>query len=283
MFADDTNLFFSGDSITNLETTVNTELEKINTWFKLNKLSLNVKKTNYILFTSKCKSNLSALEIKIDNTLIGEVRSTKFLGVIINQTLTWNDHIRAVQQKINKNSGIIRKISKSLPQSVLVNLYHTLVEPYLTYCNIVWGINRTTILDKLFISQKKIIRIITLSKYNAHTKPLFAKLSVFTVYQLNDFQVACFVYRCIHNILPNKFCAMFHANNLVHSYNTRNCLKLHTESCRLSTRLFTVRIYGVKLWNSLSDNLCNCDSFISFKRNLKIFFYRRFEYLIILL
>ena len=247
MFADDTNLFFSDKSITNLETTVNTELEKINTWFKLNKLSLNVKKTNYILFTSKCKSNLKALEIKIEDTLIGEVCSTKFLGVIINQTLTWNDHIRAVQQKVNKNSGIIRKISKSLPQSVLVNLYHTLVEPYLTYCNIVWGINRTTLLDKLFISQKKIIRIITLSKYNAHTKPLFARLSVLTVYQLNDFQVACFVYRCIHNILPSKFRAMFHANNSVYSYNTRNCLNLHIESCRLSIWLSTITVYQV-LW-----------------------------------
>jgi len=220
MFADDTNLFFSDKSLTNLEITVNTELEKINIWFKLNKLSLNVKKTKYILFSSKGKSNHSSLAIKIENSLIEEVHNTKFLGVIINQTLTWNDHIRVVQQKINKNSGIIRKISKSLPHSVLINLYHTLVEPYLAYCNIVWGISRTTFLEKLFISQKKIIRIITLSKYNTHTKPLFARLSLLTVYQLNDFQVACFVYRCVHNILPSKFCSMFCTNDSVHSYIT---------------------------------------------------------------
>ena len=176
-----------------------------------------------------------------------------------------------LSKKIHKNSGIIRRLSKSLPQSTLLSLYHTLIEPYLAYCNIVWGINRTTTLDKLFTSQKKIIRLITLSKYNAHTKPLFSRLPLLTVYQLNDFQVACFVYRCIHNLLPKRFYAMFQINNSIRCHNTRNCFKLHSEYCRLSLRLFTVRIYGVILWNSLSDNICNCVSLASFKRNLKTF------------
>lgn len=273
MFADDTNLFFSGRKISNLVSTVNSELDKINTWFKLNKLSLNVKKTNFIMFASKrnssINSSLNTLEIKIDNSKIEQVHSSKFLGVIINQTLSWNDHIHVIQQKIHKNSGIIRRLSKSLPQSVLLCLYHSLIEPYLGYCNIVWGMNRSTSLDKLFISQKKIVRIITFSKLNTHTKPLFSRLSLLTIYQLNVFQVACFVYCCIHNLLPQQFCSMFQANNSIHYHNTRNSIKLHSISCRLSLRLFTIRIYGVSIWNSLSDNVCNCVSLASFKRNLK--------------
>lgn len=273
MFADDTNLFFSGRKISNLVSTVNSELDKINTWFKLNKLSLNVKKTNFIMFASKrnssINSSLNTLEIKIDNSKIEQVHSSKFLGVIINQTLSWNDHIHVIQQKIHKNSGIIRRLSKSLPQSVLLCLYHSLIEPYLGYCNIVWGMNRSTSLDKLFISQKKIVRIITFSKLNTHTKPLFSRLSLLTIYQLNVFQVACFVYCCIHNLLPQRFSSMFQANNSIHYHNTRNSIKLHSISCRLSLRLFTIRIYGVSIWNSLSDNVCNCVSLASFKRNLK--------------
>jgi len=275
MFADDTNLFFSDCNLTNLVNMANDELDKISLWFKLNKLSLNVKKTNFILFRSHNSPhhlNIDLnIDIKIDNMKIEQVHSTKFLGVIINQTLSWKEHIYLIKQKINKNVGIIRKISKSVPQSVLLSLYHTLIHPYLAYCNIVWAIDRTTFLDKLFVSQKKAIRLIANSKFNSHTAPLFLKLSILTIYQLNDLQVGCFVYRCTRNTLPNKFCSMFNMNSSIHSHQTRQCSKLHHEHCRLHVRSKTIRNYGVLLWNSLTDDICYVNSFASFKCKLKYF------------
>ena len=76
-------------------------------------------------------------------------------------------------------------------------------------------------LDKLFISQKKAIRLITNSNYNAHTHPLFSKLSILTVFQSNDLQIGGFEYQCINNSLLIKFCTMFKKNASVHLYNTR--------------------------------------------------------------
>jgi len=152
MFADDTNLFFSDFNLSNLVKTANCELDKIFYWFKLNKLSLNIKKTNFILFIL----HVEDIVINIDNIKIEQAVNTKFLGVIINQALSWNEHIQTIKNKINKNIGIIRKIKQSVPQSVLIMLYNTVIHPYLSYCDIVWALHRTTFLDSLnYLSLKK--------------------------------------------------------------------------------------------------------------------------------
>ena len=116
---------------------------------------------------------------------------------------------------------------------------------------------------------KKAIRVITNSKYNAHTKPLFQQLSILPLDRLNDFQVVCFVYRCVNNVLPMKFCSMFKTNSSVHSYNTRHCSELRHEYHRLNLRINTIRTYGVKLWNSLADELIKINSICVFKRQFK--------------
>ena len=138
-----------------MELITNTELSKIAEWLRLNKLSLNIKKTNYILFGNKSGSNRTAPRILIDNNQIERVYQTKFLGVIINQSLNWSDHINTIKQKVTKNLGIILKIRKHLPDTVLRSLYFSLIHPYYEYCNIVWAIHHTNALNQLFITQKR--------------------------------------------------------------------------------------------------------------------------------
>ena len=94
IFADDTNIFHSSDNIEILETTINQELKKLATWFKANKLSLNIDKTSFILFSKK--RIRKSINIIIDNKAINEVHETKFLGVIIDKNLTWTTHIECV-------------------------------------------------------------------------------------------------------------------------------------------------------------------------------------------
>jgi len=155
MFADDTNLFFSGNDIDPLAKLVNLELEKITDWFKANKLFLNIKKTHFILFRTKNKKIVSIVSIKINKIAINQETLTKFLCIIINQSLSWNDHISIVKQKVSKGIGIIKHIRKNLPQSVLLTLYFSLVHPYFEYCNIVLGICRSAVFNSLFLLQKK--------------------------------------------------------------------------------------------------------------------------------
>ena len=117
-----------------------------------NKLSLNVRKTNYILFTSNLR--YGNLVIKIDDIIIENIEKTKFVGVIINSKLKWNDHIQTISNKISKNVGIIFRTRNNLNRNTLLMLYHSMIQPYLDYCNIVWAVGGSY-LDHLFKKQKK--------------------------------------------------------------------------------------------------------------------------------
>ena len=88
MFADDTNIFLCNDSLKGLECLANNELTKFANLFKLNKLSFDIKKTNYILFHSKQKEIKVNFKIKIDNVETDKVSKTKFLGITVNENIT---------------------------------------------------------------------------------------------------------------------------------------------------------------------------------------------------
>ena len=107
---------------------------------------------------------LTQIKLTIDNITIEQTDKTTFLGIIINQNLTWTDHFSLLNNNINKNIGVIRQIHKNLPLYTLKMLYYALINPFFDYCNIVWGIERNLHLENLFKLQKKAVRVITWSK-----------------------------------------------------------------------------------------------------------------------
>ena len=93
IFADDTNILFSHEDPVQLEKLINTELKEISNWFKLNKLSLNIDKTNFMIFKNKYNNKpMTDFRIEIDNKYIEQVDTTKFLGILIDNILTWKAH-----------------------------------------------------------------------------------------------------------------------------------------------------------------------------------------------
>jgi len=269
LFADDTNLFLQDTSLTVLETKVNLELEKISAWFKVNKLSLNLKNTHYIFFTKKPKRQDNIINIKIDNVPLQRVQKTRFLGVVINEKLSWSDHIDTISGKISKGLGILNRLKHYIPSRILVNLYYTLIHPYLDYCNIIWGMGENTFIAKLFILQKKAMRIITNSPWRTHAMPIFNKLRVLTIYEINKLQTACFMFKVNKKLLPSYFNNMFATNSSVHGYSTRQSSDLHMTYCRTKTRQLSIAIYGPKIWNNLDVKLKSCGTPQIFKRKLK--------------
>src|SRR5688572_30251381 len=182
MFADDTNVFLSNKSIEVLVNTMNAELKLVGEWFKVNKLSLNLAKTNFILFfCSKRKIELNLdcnMTITIANQSITRVSSSKFLGVHIDEQLTWKEHITDISKKISKNIGIISRVRHLLPRYILVNLYYSLIYPYMSYCNLTWASTYRTRLTMLTTLQKRVIRIICNVPYRASTKRLFLNMKI---------------------------------------------------------------------------------------------------------
>ena len=130
LFADDTNILYSDENILNLTRVVNRELDKLYTWFTVNKRSLNVSKTNYIIF-GNCKLNCD-LDIRIHNNQIARVNNKKFLGVLIDEKLDWKKHIICVKTNLSRIIGVMYRASQVLETKSLFTLYYSLFLPILT-------------------------------------------------------------------------------------------------------------------------------------------------------
>ena len=153
IYADDTTLSATlstfGDNSSKTDG-INSELSKIMTWLKLNRLSLNISKTKAMMFHMPQKV-VEAPELKLDGTIIEYVNEFNFLGICIDKHLTWKSHINYITNKLNKTNAILCKLKNILPQNILITIYNTLFLPYLNYGNILWNAN----FEKLYKLQKK--------------------------------------------------------------------------------------------------------------------------------
>ena len=258
LYADDTNIFYCSDNIQQLCDTVNEELLGVVQWFKSNRLSVNSKKTNFVLFGSNQKTRkLQNVEIFLDNIKITRTETAKFLGVVIDENLTWKNHINYIENKIAKNVGIIKRVRYLLSEKTLNTLYNTLVLPYINYCNIIWANNKPTRLQPLLLLQKRCMRVITNSPYNSHSSPLFAKLNQLTITDINKVLIATFMFRYHSHCLPNIFVNYFCTNSSVHGHFTRSSKKLHISYARTDLMKLQLRTCDPKLWNSIDPAIIN--------------------------
>ena len=167
---------------------MNEELTEIALWLKANKLSLNIKKTNYILSKNRGVTK-KYMCLKIDNEAVTQVKKTKFLGVIIDCNLTWKEHISYISGKIAKGVGILIKARKYLNKTTLMKLYYTFVYPYLIFCNHVWGSTYISYFDKIVSLQKKAVRIIAGIKPRCDVMGAFHQLRILPCLRINKYLI----------------------------------------------------------------------------------------------
>ena len=271
LFADDTNCFITGRDLPLLMSKINIDLSNISTWLKSNRLSLNVDKTHFILFKPKKKKISDTIDIRIDNKLISEVSQCKFLGVIIDNKLSWEHHVLYIKKKISKVIGILYKSRDVLCHSQLLSLYKTLLEPYIFYCNIIWSGSCTYVLSPLIKVQKQAIRCICFLKRNASTQSFFKKLNVFNLSQLRIYCIDLFMFKYYHNMLPKIFDNFFIKNSSVHAFNTRQSNLFHVPIFKSNLSKSFIRYFGVLCWNNVIRNV-KVDSKVSpFKKALRSF------------
>jgi len=150
-------------------------------------------------------------------------------------------------------------------------LYHSLIQPYLTYCNLIWASTYCNRLVCLTTLQKRIMRIICNVPYGAHTSNLFISLGILPFATMNKFHVGVFMHRLHTNTLPGNFSRWFRKNLDIHSHHTRSLNKYHQISSHTTIRQHSIRIYGPILWNTLPADLTNTQSLYQFKNKLKIY------------
>ena len=169
LFADDTSIFYSHNCLKTLNKIIQQELDRVSIWLNVNKLSINTTKTKFICFKTKKKRHNHRIEISINDQNIEQVNQTTFLGVIIDENVTWHSHLNLIYKKIMKSTAVISKIRHFTNLNTRKLLYYSLVYPYLTYGNLIWGNTYKKRIQKLINIQKKIIRLITFKSYTEHT------------------------------------------------------------------------------------------------------------------
>ncbi len=206
---------------------------------KANKLSVNITKTNYVIFKSRNKKFYTDIPLKFDGNLISQKKTVKFLGVCIDENLRWKSHINHVYKKISKSIGIIFRSRFYLCNKTKISLYYTSIYPYLIYCNTVLSSTYKTNLNRIFLLQKRIVRILTNSEFRAHTAPLFRELKLLDIYNLNPFYIAKFMFSYHNHLLPPSFQNLFVASHQIHSYNTRNASSYRPHACKSNVKQVT--------------------------------------------
>ena len=248
---------------------MNEEMVKVVDWLQINRLSLNLNKTHFILFQRKRIRVSMSVDVIIDNVKIDMVEGTKFLGVIIDQNLSFQGHINYIKGKVARGIGILYKSQAYFSFETMRVLYNAFIFPYFTYCIEVWGNTYKSYLEPLVKLQKHAIRTIVGARKCAHTALLFINLKLLNTKEIYIYCVQLFMYKYHHNILPSIFSDFFVRNNTVHEYDTSQQNLFHVPLIFTKPLSRTVRVSGVTLYYHFNNVLCLRVSYVTYKGILK--------------
>ena len=202
LFADDANLFYENRNLIALATNVNIELQKVHTWLCANRVSLHVDKSKYVIFHPvQKKISLNDAHLMINDKILKNDSFIKYLGVYIDSHLNQKIHIDYVSKKIKRSIGLLSKLQYFVSRKVLNNLYYALLYPFFIYGLVTWGNTYETTIPPLFILQKKLVRIMTFSKFDDYSSPLFKSLRIVKLFDLVSIQTVIFMYKFYHSLL----------------------------------------------------------------------------------
>jgi hypothetical protein len=213
---------------------------------------LNHDKTQNIVFTLKNKSCFSS---KL------ETKEVKYLGMVLDSQLNWAPHVDLVTRRASRVLFLLKKLHNVVPLQYVITSYFAFFQSIIRYGLIFYG-NSATVKNILLI-QKKVVRHLTRSAWDAHCRPLFIKLRILTVFNLYIFDLVLYTFNNINNLsLRGEF----------HTYSTRNRAKFDVQFCRLTKTQSSHFILGVKLINKLPFSI--------FTLSLKLFKKRFYDWLI---
>ena len=269
LFADDTTVYISGEDVTDLFRCLNHDLSKLNDWFKANKLSLNVNKTNYMLFNKNTALLPPDVCLYIGTDKLEQVRCTKFLGLHIDDHLEWDIHINHCKSKVSSGIHAMNIAKNILSGKHLRIIYNSLVHPYLSYGNLLWGNSYKKYINKLEILQKKAIRCMSKATYNEHSSPLFKRNKITKFKDIHSSQLGQLMYDFVNNNLPPPLMDLYTRNSEIHQHNTRHNIDIHLPKVNFDIVRRSFIFKGPDLWIKLDPSIKCSNTRTSFKYKLR--------------
>ena len=215
-------------------------------WFKSNKLSLNVDKTKWSLFHPLSKRQFlpqTLPNVFIEDIHIQRDHVTKFLGVSLNENLSWKQHIKIMSSKISKSIDILYKSRDVLSKQCLKQLYFSFIHSYVSYANILWASTSKSKPERLYAA-----RVICHKNRYTHASTLLNDMKALNVFKLNIFNILCFMYKCKQNLNPPIFRNIF-THRIKTKYALRNSIQ--EPLCRTNFSQYCISYRGPYLWNKI--------------------------------
>ena len=280
LFADDTFLLMSSQNLKNLEKKVDDEMKNICAWLKANKLFLNVTKSKFMLLTQKKNINKDDFHVYADNMEMARTNNYNYLGIVIDEKLTWQMHIEQLCSKMAQISGKIYRLRQYVDKDTLVMVYNALVYSRIHYSVVTWGTACKSVLKPLIVEQNKIIRFMTFSSRMVYDlNPMYSKLNILKLNDVYKLEVAKFMYRYQNGKLPENFDHLFINLDSIHKYGTRQSTNQGFYMIRTRTKKGKNKIQysGPLLWNEINLDIKQCPNLHAFSKKYKIFLIDKYK------
>ena len=270
MYADDSTLHTSGNTIVELENALSTDLEHLSTWCKSNRMLVNTAKTKTMLITShQKKSHLPKINLDLD--LNGEpltnIDNGKLLGVVLNCNLSWNSHVTFLCGNLSRQLALLRRIRHLLPLRARRAFYISYIQSSLDYCSVVWANCDQLSFNKVFRLQKQAIRLVCGAKWDEPSGPIFKRLGCLPLDKRFEYHIGVQMYKIVNGLCPKYLQDLFHPANVHSSRTLRSTSSNNLYLPRIKTEIFrkSLSYSGTLLWNGLPSTIKTCPSLRSFK------------------
>ena len=255
IFADDTAINYANKSLKALKKRINIDLKLLSHWLHANKIAVNVTKTETILFRDPHKKFEYNVKLKLQGKLLKFTNQTKYLGVYIDENLNWKYQIDKLAMKLRQANGVLSKLRHFVVRETLIQIYYAIFQSHLNYSLQVWGQN-LSVNNRLFILQKTALRLMTFSRPDASSQPLFKQLKIPTIKELIFSSNIKTVYNVLKQLAPtgisNALDLTYVRGRIMTRGNSKNLLR----RCEVRTStygLHSIKYTSIVNWNSLQN------------------------------
>ena len=260
IFADDTNIFFHCNDIKTLINTGKIIMNNLNLWFLNNKLFLNTDKSSFVVFRSPRKKIANLPDcIEFEEFKINRTSSTKFLGVILDEHLTWKPQIKEICNKLKSMFHIFYSLRDFLSRDNIKTIYYTLIYSKIEYGIAVYGQAGATKIKQIQVLQNRLLKVLSSKKFRYSTDRLHNDFGILKVHDIVNQEILTFVKNYFLDKLPvvfQNYFTLFGNHNTMHTRNSHKLIRKITPKSNFGAT--SVKFKGSDLWNKLSNDLKTC-------------------------
>lgn len=274
-YADDTAIVYGENDYTTLKRKMTEDLTLIDTFLSSINLKLNPSKSKYIIFKSINTNPLNYFNsISFNNKIINSTQIYDYLGLVIDEKLTFSEHINKIMKRIAPYLGVLPRIRYSLNRANLMKIYYSYIHSHITYLLPFWSVAPKCYLKSLSFFQNKVMRVINFKPYDFSTELLYNE-SILSFNQLQNYETILLIFKILNNLIRSPVPLSTNIQNTGRV--TRTCYELRTPNSISISSQKSVIYRGIKLFNDLPVALRSITSMSQFKKNLKEYVFNKFQ------